>query len=565
MAHAVLVCPRDPRQLPAFERALGHLAERLQPDESTAAPPMIRSHAGVVIAIYQRADAVSLDGGAACIGQIVDEAGTWSTVGGTPPDGAYALFRSDPASVELASDAVASRTIWYCEAEGAFIAATSQRALVFLLGNFDFNPGGMAWMLSSGALGPGQSWDRRIEALGPGARLILDRMKWELRVTPGDYAPELAELSPAAHRERLLGAIEETMRRLAVDPQLWNLALSGGRDSRALLVLWAAKHGVGCVTWCDSSALSDPASDAAVARSLADRYGVALEFHDVGKSPETLRDVLSRFVKLTEGRVDHVTGYLDGFAAWRRMANAGRLGIVRGDEAFGSWPVVNESHARRTMGMRLLSDHRNGDEVAKLLPDDAREQRVPPRLRQQPTESLVFFRDRLKAQYRLPTVLAALNAAKSHFLEVVNPFVCGRILRVVRALPDELRTEKLLFRNLVSDLGSEVRFSSTSAIADRTEFTTRSSLVDIVLDTLGSQAALERLGRPLATYLSTDLERRIEGTYAPVKGERVASKTSRSPKRSLKRNTAAFRAFVIVRAVRVFEADAAAGAMIRRA
>ena len=52
------------------------------------------------------------------------------------PDGSYALFRSDENKVELITDVVGSRTIWYVRTEDAFIASTSQRAIIFFSSGF---------------------------------------------------------------------------------------------------------------------------------------------------------------------------------------------------------------------------------------------------------------------------------------------------------------------------------------------------------------------------------------------------------------------------------------------
>src|SRR5690606_23618906 len=72
-------------------------------------------------------------------------------------EGSYSVFRNDSDFVELQTDAVASRTIWYYFDEHFLIASNSQLAILYYLGNFDFNNEVVPWMLASGIIGPSLS------------------------------------------------------------------------------------------------------------------------------------------------------------------------------------------------------------------------------------------------------------------------------------------------------------------------------------------------------------------------------------------------------------------------
>src|SRR5690606_559339 len=65
-------------------------------------------------------------------------------------------------TISLTSDLVASRTVWYYLDEDTFIASSSQRMIIAALQRFDINTQAIVWMLSTGSLGPGHSWDRHI-------------------------------------------------------------------------------------------------------------------------------------------------------------------------------------------------------------------------------------------------------------------------------------------------------------------------------------------------------------------------------------------------------------------
>ncbi len=159
------------------------------------------------------------------------------------PDGSYALFRSDENKVELITDIVGSRTIWYVQTEDAFIASTSQRAIVFFLQDFQPNEEAFSWMLSSGTLGPGLSWDKRIHSLEGNARLILDRSSWETEIKKEKVIYEPVDLPDEEHEIRLKKAMEETFDNLSIDFSKWILPLSGGFDSRAILLMLKNRQG----------------------------------------------------------------------------------------------------------------------------------------------------------------------------------------------------------------------------------------------------------------------------------------------------------------------------------
>ena len=173
--------------------------------------------------------------GAVCLRHLFGPQERWWAQGSAAPNGSFVIARHDAHAVELVTDILATRTLWYVHTDDLFLASTSQRALVALLGSFDLNCEAVTWMLTCGHLGA-MSWDRRLHRLPGDCRLALHRDSWELRVDqqPAVRAPVI--LSDAERIDRLREAIVETCASLGLPMEEWLLPLSGGMDSRMLLL-----------------------------------------------------------------------------------------------------------------------------------------------------------------------------------------------------------------------------------------------------------------------------------------------------------------------------------------
>ena len=204
MSKAVLVCPRnaDASWVGLRER-LECLNERLLPDNIEAQQPRYLEHSGVSVVAYNPSGTLLTQRASLMLGKMIGASPDWWRPGASAPEGTFALFRSDADTVEIVSDTLASRTIWYIQTDAVFIAATSQRAIVALLGSFEPDETAPLWMLSAGHLGPNNVWDKRLRCLQGDARLRLDRAAWRLSVeqTPATFQPE--SLSVEEHKRRL--------------------------------------------------------------------------------------------------------------------------------------------------------------------------------------------------------------------------------------------------------------------------------------------------------------------------------------------------------------------------
>lgn len=486
VARAVLVVSRYPSQrnrLAAYRNALNRklAGDNIEPNTALHA-----CGPGIAAALFNPHGAANMRGTSMAIGTLLAGCADWHVPGSALPDGSFALLRTDESFVELAADGVGSRTLWYAMTEHELIAATSQRAIVTLLGSFEPNRAALPWMLSSGTLGPTAAWDARVRRVQPGERVLLDRIKWLLttRTSPAEFAAD-PSLTRDEHLERLRAVVTDACRRWAFDARKWVLTLSGGADSRSLLCL-LRDRGIEAVTWGLPEATKQNGNDAFVARTLARSFAVPHRYFAITTARESPDVVLDRFVSAGEGRVDRISGYVDGFQVWKTLFDEGREGVIRGDEAFGSVPVNSPYAARQATSLTTLADYFPPAELAAFeLPD----QPVPATLLQRDGETLATWRDRLYQQFRVPTLLAGLTDLKTAYVDVGNPFLAGSVLDCVRALPDELRTDKRLWRDFVGAQLPNTALATRVAIPSLTDYLRDPRVLERLLAELSSEHA----------------------------------------------------------------------------
>jgi hypothetical protein len=382
------------------------------------------------------------------------------------PQGTYALCRANRLYVEVLGDYTASRTIWYYHDEELFAASTSQRLIISLLGDFRPNRDAHAWMLSSGTLGPGCSWDQRLAVAMPDATLQLDRKTFQLGIA-GSSLSFTPVSRPAAEHERLLReAVADAVSSLNIKYDQWALALSGGMDSRSILYHLPDSTEVLAVTWGLDKSLSNARSDAVIARRVAGRKHLKHAYFrtDGGNCPFSV--TLNRFLQAGEGRIDHLSGYNDGLELWSKLSSL-RRDVIRGYDALGSkWPVAADNEARFLSGFTVATDYDNEPIPADLA---LRTENIPLPLRRQPNEMLDDYRDRLWLEFRTSFVTAALDDIKAAYVEICNPLLVKGVVDVVRTLPQELRTHKVLFGKIVGEMFPSIGFAkyeSTESVED---------------------------------------------------------------------------------------------------
>ena len=495
MSKAIYICRRS-GSVSNQERALiARICERLQPDNLPSLPYEVGGRGGIAYGVSNATTDFIASGDSLLAGTLVHTAENWHTPGHSAPDGSYALFRANAQTLEVISDPVASRTIWYYLDDEQLVCATSQRALIVFLGDFVFNEAVVPWVLSTGMLGPGLSWDVRLKRLPGDATLTLDRQAWtaDVQARPVEFTP--VARTAAEHEAQLRAAIVDSLQVLGnLDPARWVLPLSGGYDSRGILGVYHHENGdfpLKTVTWGETGADQRPNTDGYVAKQLADWYDVPNTYYPTDAADESIETVMARFLRFGEGRIDHITAYMDGFEMWRRMYADGVRGIVRGDHGLGYRPYASELGVRYGMGCALCTDYANLQTVVADFGFPA--QQLPEWMHRRPNETLPTWTDRLYHGYRLPMMIAALSDLKFPYVEQMTPLLSRQILTQIRTVPDELRAGKPLVKSIVNAVSPDIPHSTSDGALSTADLLRQPAIVAFFAEQLRSEAAQSTL------------------------------------------------------------------------
>jgi len=559
MSKAVLICFKDPSFNHFTPKDIETLSNRLMPDNIKVISPLIISDKGILIGVFNPNDSLLKKENSICLGNIINPRKDWWIPHSEMPNGSFALFRVNENEVELVSDAVASRTIWYTKNKDFFIASTSQRAIVHFLKDFSPNLEVFSWMLSSGTIGPNLSWDKRIKRLSGDSQLILNRKSWELQINTQFIKFTPINLPPNEFKERIRNAFEYTFNNLEFDDSKWYLTLSGGYDSRIILLLLKDRYNLKCITWGLNSSINEKHNDAYIAKELANYYNLEHTYFNTNISAEPIEKIFRRFIIAGEGRVDHIEGYMDGFKIMKTIYENGIFGILRGDEAFGWTPIKDAWEVRKTIGVVLLSDI---DNLRNFEGNILKKQTISENFIQRDNESLEAWRDRLYHEFRIPNILAALNDLKLSYIEVINPLLSKRILEIVRTMPDSLRTNKSLYKEIVHSLSPNIPFAKYPAIEERARILRNPKVVELLSKELNTFMARKLLSDKFIDYLlenmsvrgkKKSLKDRIK-PFIPKSIQRIIYKKFIATKIDF--NILAFRAYLIYKMTQILNGDA---------
>ena len=489
MAKCIYICSRETLS-PFTGRKLHDICERLSPDNITPHKPRVLVNKDIGYGIMNPTSTHSESSTSLLMGQLFNKNDNWNVPLQEFPDGSYALFRNGEEYCEIVSDPVASRTIWYYFDKDIFVASTSQRAIVMYLGNFEFDERVIPWMLSTGTIGPGFSWDKRIKRVPADSSIILEKKTWSVttKSEPIEFSPVIR--TDEQHETLLLESIRATFKSLSLDYSKWVLPLSGGYDSRGILCFLLDNNvdnqSLRTVTWGLKSSLEVKGNDAFVARELASRINVTNTYYANDFSEESLDRIINRFVLNGEGLTDNVSDYLDGFKMWKTIFEDGIEGIIRGDEGFGCHQYLSSIVMRFNQSCITCSEISNLKNYRKY---GFSLQEIPQHLKQRKGETLSSWRDRLFHEHTLPTLFSALTDLKLAYIEQINPLLSKKILQQVRHLPDHLRTEKFLFKKIVDSLSPDIDYATSASSASLSEIFKEKQMVAILKNELSSNSA----------------------------------------------------------------------------
>lgn len=521
MSNLIYACWREGAKALQAD-ALVRVADRIRPSGLEGHPHRTAEGEREALCLTGPVGAAEMSGLAAHVGAFAGDETDWQRPGSPVPDGTFALIRSDGGLTELCSDFAGSRTLWYAQTEEHFFASTSQRALVCLLGSLDLNRQAFAWFLSSGSLGPTDAWDARLRRLPREARLSLDRARWTLELRAAPLAFDPTPVKTEECREALLEILRASVRRFDFTKARWALPLSGGYDCRFILgVLVEEGLRPPTMTWGMAASRTQPGNDAFIAEKLAAHYGLAHGYLLTDGPEDAPEAVVDRFLGASGGTTDQLFPYLDGLRMWAAFADQGIAGVIRGDEGFGWIPVKSDAHARNSVGLTLLSDFMDPSQAEEIAHGG---QRLPEEWGRRAQESIPAYRDRLYHGYRIPIGLAALNDVKAPFVEIASPLLAREALAFIRRMPDALRTDKALFRQIATSLSPPLPYATMGADDDRNGYLGSGPYTRWFKEELASAEA----GVLLPPSLQADL---LAGLRGPASG----GSSSRSMRAALKR------------------------------
>lgn len=572
MSKVLYACSRNHNFGESTENKLVEICNELVPDNVRTCPEhkiCMKDH--LAYAVTMNDSAIHESGLSLLLGFLYEKPDTnWAMPRKNYPDGNYALFRNCDDEIEVVCDGVGSRTIWYYQDDELFVASTSQRAIILFLGTFLFDERVIPWMLSTGSLGPQFSWDKRLQRLQADSSVLLDKKTWGLSVNQNPIVFSEKKRAREAHKELLAATIRQTISYLeSIDFKHWVLPLSGGYDSRSILCFIKEQIGVPkdfkAVTWGLETSVNENGNDAKIAKELARSLEVQHDYYHTDISSESIETIIDRFILCSEGRIDHLSGYMDGMEIWRNFHDGNIGGVIRGDEGFGWTQSSSELTVRLSVDCALCTDFEN---LESILEDfDLPSQQLPPEFRKGEKESLSAWRDRLYHAYRIPTILAALSDIKFSYVEQINPLLSKVILTAVRTIPDNLRTDKALFKEIVNTIGPNVPLANKGANANPENILRNRSVVDLLRSEIGSSYASNLFGSKFVKHVSDGIkkDKSKSRTRKQELREKIVLLIPRFVKNWLREkvfrpkvdsNVLAFRVFILLKMHKILKADA---------
>ncbi|MDX1718632.1 MAG: hypothetical protein R3353_00590 [Salegentibacter mishustinae] len=542
------------------------ICSTINPNNIEPNPTKVFSKNKIIVGISNPVQSIEVKGVNVLLGQAFKKNEDWDVVGGSNPDGNYAIFRANDEKVEIVSDILGTRAVWYFKNEEIFIASTSQRAIVQYLNDFQFNDKVIPWFLSNGLLGPGLSWDKRFSLVPPDSSLVLNFKDWSCKIETREVKFKPNNKSDKENIETLHKTLESTFSELNLDYSKWNLTLSGGYDSRGNFCLLPKRDNkdkkLHTITWGFDESQNIKDNDAYVAKKLSRKYDLPHTFFSTDNPNEPLEVILDRFFKNGEGRIDHIGGYMDGFEIWKTLFDNKIRGVIRGDEVFGSYDFISSFHLRKFVGLTICSDYNDLEDFPYLKSFN---QEIPKEFERKVNESNEIWRDRLYQSLYVPLILTSLADLKQGYVEQINPLLSKKIVTLIREMPDHLRTDKYAFRQIVNSLSPKVKFADRSASLSGKDIYKDERMVKIIRSEL--QAPLSKTIFS-ADFISSLLDKMVISESNINNKMTLLSTIKKLVPKTLKRkilkktfttkmevNRLAFRAFIIVRMIRIFKED----------
>jgi hypothetical protein len=462
MSKVIYICFRDNRvsDHKLLSRTFEVISNRLVPDNIIPNPVKIIQGNGIAAAIINPVESIKLHDFSICLGALMGPCDEWYRPHSKIPDGNFALFRGGEETVEVITDVIAGRTIWYYHDSNIFIASTSQRAIIILLSSFLLNKSVVSWMLSSGTLGYKNSWDTRIQKIDGDSKITLDRVAWKINLVnnPVEFHPHFITRDNAKYN--IKAAYKETFENLELRLPEMAIALSGGYDSRLVFLMLKDKVKLYCTSWGYKNALYDKYNDAYIAKKLAEYFKCEYHYNEIEIKEEFIHQSLTRLLVSGEGRTDNVGAYLDEFQTWKRLFEMNQVGLLRGDLGYNSRAILSEQQGRQMQRVKMLTDYKDYSAISMF---GFEHQEVHDDLKMKENESLITYSFRMHHMYNLPYSVVAWTDIMCPYVELINPLFSKTIITAIRKLPDDLLYMKSIHSEIVKEISPPIDVARHSA------------------------------------------------------------------------------------------------------
>jgi hypothetical protein len=570
MAKMIHVCFRSPEKKNLTRTDFEGLSNRICPDNITPHPPLIRETDSGILAVFNPNPAVLAREDSVCLGNLISGRDEWWKPRTAVPDGSFVLTRVDSEYIESIADVAGTRALWYVHTDDVFMASTSMRAIVYCLRSFDLNREAVSWLISAGTIGPRMAWDKRIQFLGGHSKVLLNRATWELTVSRETLEVKPVSGSHNDHMLRICNAIQQSVKAVELDASRWMLLLSGGCDSRVVGANMKDRQGLRTITWGTKDSERDETGDARLAARLADAWGLPHIFMATdSENPESIEEMLHRYLAQGEGRLDRFEAYTDGFKIWKFLFESGVDGVIRGDRAWGGHVAYDEMEVRDGLILMTLEDYSN---IPAAVVQGLARQTIPDYLKRRSTETLAAWRDRLNVEFGLSTNLSANAELKFGYVEIVNPLINRTMVATEWSMPDSYRTERVVYKAAVKSMSPDVPEATRLSIASHKNLVRSVPFVKLIREELQTPQAEALFGKEFVAWILPQIKPALasDGVVPPSLEDRIRRMMPdglkhfirrflghKVSKRNLEPNLIAFRAFMASRMIRLLQEDAA--------
>ncbi|UJH91311.1 hypothetical protein LZ575_00455 [Antarcticibacterium sp. 1MA-6-2] len=149
MSKVLYVCSRKPFTGSKIEAKVQRICEDLNAGNLESKPSILYHEKNIVYGISNPTSTIRTKGLNVLLGKIFGEETKWFDLLAESPDGNFVILRSNDNNVELVTDYLGTRSIWYYFDEEIFIGSTSQKAIIQYLESFEFQDRIIPWMLST--------------------------------------------------------------------------------------------------------------------------------------------------------------------------------------------------------------------------------------------------------------------------------------------------------------------------------------------------------------------------------------------------------------------------------